>query len=52
MNGIIIDNEFKSIIPPLNDEERKELEKSILAYGCRDALVLWGDTLVDGHNRY
>jgi hypothetical protein len=20
--------------------------------GCRDALVLWGDVLVDGHNRY
>jgi len=46
-----IDNEFKSLIPPLTDEERGELEKSILAEGCRDALVLWGDTLVDGHNR-
>jgi hypothetical protein len=23
-----------------------------LAEGCRDALVLWGDILVDGHNRY
>lgn len=20
--------------------------------GCRDALVLWGDILIDGHNRY
>lgn len=28
------------------------LERSILAEGCRDALVLWGDVLVDGHNRY
>ena len=32
--------------------EQNELEKSILADGCRDALVLWGDVLVDGHNRY
>src|SRR5205823_732510 len=25
---------------------------SLLAEGCRDALVLWGDLLVDGHNRH
>ncbi|HEY8026831.1 MAG TPA: hypothetical protein VIF60_19985, partial [Burkholderiaceae bacterium] len=24
----------------------------LLAEGCRDALVLWGDILIDGHNRY
>lgn len=24
----------------------------MLAEGCRDALVLWGNLLVDGHNRY
>ena len=47
-----IDNEFKSLIPPLTDDERGELEKSILADGCRDALVLWGDILIDGQNRY
>lgn len=49
---IIIDKEFQSLIPPLTAEEYEGLEKSILADGCRDALVLWGDTLVDGHNRY
>ena len=49
---IIIDKEFQSLIPPLTAEEYEGLEKSILAEGCRDALVLWGDTLVDGHNRY
>ena len=49
---IIIDKEFQSLIPPLTVEEYEGLEKSILAEGCRDALVLWGDTLVDGHNRY
>ncbi len=25
---------------------------SLLTEGCRDALVLWDDLLVDGHNRY
>ena len=49
---IIIDKEFQSLIPPLTVEEYDGLEKSILAEGCRDALVLWGDILVDGHNRY
>lgn len=28
------------------------MEESIKADGCRDPLVVWGDTLVDGHNRY
>lgn len=49
---MIIDNEFKGLIPPLTDEEYKGLEESILKDGCRDALVLWGDILIDGHNRY
>ena len=47
-----IDNEFKNLIPALTDEEYKGLEQSILSEGCRDALVLWGDILIDGHNRY
>jgi len=49
---IVIDTEFKQLIPPLTADEYKGLEDSILADGCRDALVLWGDVLVDGHNRY
>ena len=32
--------------------ERDGLESSIAADGCRDALVVWGDILVDGHNRF
>ena len=47
-----IDKEFQGLIPVLSDEEYKGLEASIIAEGCRDALVVWGDTLVDGHNRY
>jgi phage N-6-adenine-methyltransferase len=50
--NINIDNEFKGLIPPLTSDERQELERSLLAEGCRDALVLWGDTLIDGHNRF
>ena len=47
-----IDREFADLIPPLTEEEYKGLETSILNEGCRDALVVWNDTLVDGHNRY
>ncbi len=49
---IKIDSYFESLIPPLSEDERKELENSILAEGCRDALVLWDEILIDGHNRY
>ena len=52
MKKITVDPEFKSNIPPLSDEEYAQLEKNILADGCRDPLVLWGQLLVDGHNRY
>ena len=52
MKVILIDSEFKNLIPPLSAEERANLEESILNEGCRDALVLWNDTLIDGHNRY
>ena len=47
-----IDEEFATLIPPLTDEEYKGLEESILNEGCRDAIVCWNDTLIDGHNRY
>lgn len=49
---IIIDKEFKELIPALTSDEYKGLEASILKEGCRDALILWGDILIDGHNRY
>lgn len=49
---IVVNEELKAYIDPLTPEEYEALERSILAEGCRDALVLWGDMLVDGHNRY
>ncbi len=47
-----IDEEFKSLIPPLTAEEFVQLKENIMREGCRDALVTWGDILIDGHNRY
>src|SRR5574343_1802108 len=50
--NIVVSEELKAYIDPLTPEEHEALERSLLAEGCRDALVLWGDLLVDGHNRY
>ena len=52
MDGIIIDKEFKSLLPKLDNETLRLLEENILENGCRDSLVLWNGTLVDGHNRH
>ena len=50
--NIVVNEELKAYIDPLTPDEHEALERSILAEGCRDALVLWGDVLIDGHNRY
>src|SRR5438128_5059954 len=49
---IVVNEELKAYIDPLTPDEHEALERSLLSEGCRDALVLWGDLLVDGHNRY
>lgn len=49
---IVVNEDLKAYIDPLTPDEYEALERSLLTEGCRDALVLWGDTLVDGHNRY
>jgi transcriptional regulator with XRE-family HTH domain len=50
--NITINDELRSFVDPLTDIEYAALERSLLAEGCRDALVLWNDILIDGHNRY
>ena len=49
---LTINPKFQNLIPPLTDDERSILERSIINEGCRDALITWNDTVVDGHNRY
>jgi len=52
MQTIIIDDEFRDLLPALDEETYKALEENLLQNGCRDAIVLWEGVLVDGHNRY
>ncbi|NBW23508.1 MAG: hypothetical protein EBR82_87760, partial [Caulobacteraceae bacterium] len=44
--------ELESLIPPLSNEEFKQLERNILEEGIRDPLITWNGILIDGHNRY
>ncbi len=50
--SITINGELKAYIDPLTADEHAALEQSLLADGCRDALVLWNDLRIDGRNRY
>lgn len=53
MQKYTIDPEYKALLPPQTEDERKALEESILADGCRDALIVdETNTIIDGHNRY
>ena len=52
MQDIIIDEEFKALLPALDEQTFAELEQNILQYGVRDPIVLWNGILIDGHNRY
>jgi len=51
---MIIDNEFKNLLPALTAEEFAGLEQSLIADGCQDSLKIWAEEgiLLDGHNRY
>ena len=50
--SITIDNEFRTLIPPLTEEEFSLLEANCLENGIQDSLKTWNGILVDGHNRY
>ena len=47
-----VDPEFRDLIPPLNEEELKLLEESLVADGCESPLTVWNGVIIDGHNRY
>ncbi|WP_247236737.1 hypothetical protein [Telluribacter sp. SYSU D00476] len=60
--------ELEELIPPLQEDEFRQLEENIIKEGCREALLIWETTenhvsesgdpgthnfiLIDGHNRY
>lgn len=66
-NQIIVIPELETLIPPLLDDEYRQLEANIIKEGCREPLLVWETpahavrntddetslfVLIDGHNRY
>ena len=48
-----VDPEFQNKIPPLTEEEFRQLEENILDAGeVYEPITVWNDTIIDGHNRY
>lgn len=42
--NIIVLDVLKKFIPPLNPDERSQLEQNILQFGCKDPLIIWETT--------
>jgi len=49
---LIVRESVQNLLPALSKEEFSALEASILREGCRDPIVVMGDEIIDGHNRY
>lgn len=54
MQELKIDPELKDLLPPLTEEEYKQLEKNIVENGFDNnfPIMEWHGYIVDGHNRY
>lgn len=53
MRQLNVDPEFRDKIPPLSADEFSKLEENIVTDGeVREPLVVWHNTIIDGHHRY
>lgn len=54
MRELKIDPELRNLLPPLTDDEYKQLEKNIVENGFdrNFPIMEWQGYIVDGHNRY
>ena len=55
MTTLIIDEEFKNILPPLSEDEHLALEENITEWGAaRDPILVWKEEniVIDGHHRH
>ena len=49
---LILHPELESFQKPLSRAEVKKLKKSILDFGCHEAILIWKGIVIDGHQRY
>ena len=50
--NLLIDTDFRNLLPELTSEEYTGLEKSIVKRGIINPILIWNGVIVDGHNRY
>jgi len=45
---------FKNLVPPQGQDEHELLEQNILkdGYDTSYPIIIWNNTIIDGHNRY
>ena len=51
-DSFVIDPEFEQLIAKLSDDEYSILKDSIAKEGIREPIIVWHNTIIDGHNRY
>ena len=49
---IMIDEEFRNLLPALDDRAYQSLERDIVQNGVHTPIVVWNGYIIDGHNRY
>lgn len=47
-----VDPDFQKLISPLSEVEFKQLTDNCLKDGIRDPIIVWNNTIIDGHNRF
>ena len=53
MNNVLLtDRVFLSLSVPLQPEQERELEESLLLDGWREPIITWNGVIIDGHKRY
>jgi len=53
LRELLIDPEFRDKIPPLTEDEFKQLRENILSDGeVYEPIAVWNGTIIDGHNRW
>ena len=46
------DDDIQRLKQPLSAEATRELKQQLLNYGCNEPILVWGDIIIDGANRY
>lgn len=47
-----MDEDIQRLKQPLSAETKRELKQQLLNFGCNEPIVVWGDIIIDGANRY